>query len=404
MHVYVCFGSVAAISVIYISAMLAADIPFSTMFKYFHSYSENLEKAKSKNRGRTTKALDYIYTHDKPFQEMPSSPERYDLDLLVVVVTISREKAPRSQKTGYLLQTATAVDKLMNRDKYFTNKIMLICNVDKNPKAHEDAVELQSYLPFINKDGGNNLGFNVTGVPELKDSGLRDEARRQEIVDYAFCLNVSLSMKHRYALILEDDVIPYKNLFEVLHHTLKYRLPEHKRFSFLKLYFPTRWQGYAFETDRILELISIGTIGGALFSVIASCFDFELSRGRKGSSSIGFFICGFLCFLAVAKILGRVQVLELRRLTPFLYKFGPSSACCTQAMLYKRETLPHLIQHLLINNSLNKDLAIYDFSEKYGVQGYQLEPNLFLHTGMRTSLSSNVKNPEEFLFDLPFLE
>ncbi|XP_060604916.1 post-GPI attachment to proteins factor 4-like [Ruditapes philippinarum] len=403
MHVYT--GLLLGLSFIFLAIYFSIDVPFSAVFKYSRSYSDRMKIAESKNRARLKKSLHYIYTRDEPMQKMPRLSEADDIDLLIVIVTVSREKYSREEKNGYLFQTATSMDKLMKSDEYFKKKAMVICNVNDDPEKHGDAVELQSYLPFINKGGGNNLGFNVTVIPELQNCGLTDDARRKELIDYAFCLNVSHSIRHQYALFLEDDVIPYENLFKVLHHTLKYRHKRNKQFSFLKLYYPIRWQGYAFEIDRILELISFGTLGGALFSILAWYFEYDLPRKRKVKSNIGpFFIMGFLSFLIVAKIIGRMQVLELRRITPHLSKLGPSPESCTQAMLYKRETLQDLIRHLLVNNSLNKDLAISDFAKKQGSSGYSLEPNLFAHTGMRTSFSSESKDPEEFLFNMPFLE
>ena len=403
MNIYT--GPLLGISIVLVTTMLATNIPFSAVFKYKHSYSEIMKQAKAKNTVRIKKSLNYIFSRDEPMQTMPRFSKEDNLDLLVVVVTVAREKSRREDKNGYLFQTVTSMDKLMKSDEYFKKKAMVVCNVNDNPDGHVDAVELRNYLPFVNKGGVNNVGLNVTIVPELQNCGLTDGARRKEIIDYAFCLNVSRSIHHRYVLVLEDDVIPYDNLFEVLHHTLKYRLKETKQFSFLKLYYPTRWQGYAFEVDRILELISIGIVGGVLFSIIAFYFKNELSRHRKvRTNTVPFCISGFLCFLIVTSLLGRIQVMELRRFTPHIAKFGPSPDSCTQAMLYKREILQPVIYHLLVNNSLNKDLAISDFSKKYEMPGYSLEPNLFAHTGMQTSLSSEVKDPEEFLFDLPFLE
>jgi hypothetical protein len=68
--------------------------------------------------------------------------------------------------------------------------------------------------------------------------------------------------------------------------------------------------------------------------------------------------------------------------------------------LYTRQFIPPIIEFLSAKHkNLHTDLAIYNFTNVTGVRAYQIEPNLFYHVGMYTSLTTNKhKNAEEFIF------
>lgn len=407
---YVSLNLMIVLFVIFLAVLVAIDTPFSMVHNIFHSYTENLELAKSKNIDRVTKSLDYINLFSGPMIHTRKNVLKFELDLLVVIVTVSRKRG--SENPRYLLQTAVGMDKLMKKDKHFQRKFMFICNVDEIPDEHADAIQLQDFLPYVRKDGKNNVGLKNIPYPPILNHGPTSSSRIKELTDYVFCLQASKQFNFSYVLMLEDDVIPYENMFHVLDHALKNQRHEmnfdendkivnHGNYSFLKLYYPLEWQGYAWELVPILELVSLGTIGGMLF-VLTSVVLTENKRASKKqlqSSLTWPFLSGFFVSILVVKILGRIFMMDLRRFSPFLFKFGKSSACCTQAMLYMKDILQPIGDHILVNNDLNKDLAIYDFTQKSGIPGYQIEPNLFHHTGIYTSLSDHYKEPEGYIFD-----
>ncbi|XP_052767884.1 post-GPI attachment to proteins factor 4-like [Mya arenaria] len=285
---------------------------------------------------------------------------------------------------------------------------LLICNADSQPGKHQEALELRDFALYVDKEHTSNFTGQPPRVPRAINSGLKDTARIQEINDYVFCLNASMALKYKHVLVLEDDVLPINNLLQTLDFIILRRLRNTaddsayygmtKPFLYLKLYYPQRWQGFAYEIGIMLEFLSIGVVVGG----IVVCLDTLCgSRNRRKGHTLFIFVVFTAFALCLAKCLGRVNINDVRRLSPQLYRFGRSAACCTQAMLYPRGAIYPLMEHLLVNNSLNKDLSIHRFSEISGYPGYQVEPNLFQHIGMHTSLSGGSdKNPEEFLFKL----
>ncbi|KAL4237598.1 hypothetical protein ACF0H5_002312 [Mactra antiquata] len=369
-----------------------------------------MKLANSKNNARLAKVEGYILAFSKPLMRTPLTIEEIEFDLLVVIVTVARNKG--SDNPGYLLQTAIGMQKLLKKDKYFKRKFMFVCNTEVKPKSHADAIRLQEFLPYVQRYGTNNI--KVEGIPNtpMINSKLKSNARKKEISDYAFCLQAAKRLKFKYVLMLEDDVIPHENMLEILNYTLSKKIvkkTDHdgrqvtkvKDFTFIKLYYPQLWQGYAFEIIPILELISIGSIGGSMFVLV----NWLLTPNTRASQAPPYrvlwwtFLLGMIIFILIAEIVGRVFVMDLRRITPFLFRMRESSACCTQAMLYKKDKIQSICDHILKNNSLNKDLAIYDLTLKTGIPGYQIEPNLFHHTGLQTSLADTYKEPEAYIFD-----
>ncbi|KAL4237597.1 hypothetical protein ACF0H5_002311 [Mactra antiquata] len=381
----------------------AINLPFSLLYV---KQEKTLELAKEKNWARLEEARLYFKSLDSK-KSTAFYQNRYEnnLDLIVCIVTMNRH----IPKSGYLLQTAAVVDNLIKTDQYFKKSLLLLCNVDRFPPGHSDAVTVERHIPFVQRLGNNSFDqmFFTPGYHSLHS----DLRRGQEIGDYIYCLNVSKSFNSSYILMLEDDVVPYKNIFQVLNYTLKQHLlhsshPEsyisqNPRFAFLKLYYPERWLGYANEPDRILELISIGLVGGGLLLLVISVRAFMMNTSLHYCVKLFYFTFGTIATLLTVSLIGRQYIMDLRRISPQLFKFSPTPACCTPAMFYSSDIIPSLIDHLIKNSYMNKDLIINDYIVKNNIPGYILEPNLVRHIGMYTSLKNAYKPPEEFLFDLP---
>lgn len=402
------FKCVCLLSVLFFVTVpfLSISLPFSPLFRRYNKEDDVFEYVKKVNEHRLEGAYEYFKKLDnRTSQEFYKGKSIGRPDMVVCIVTVSRSW--QTSKTGYLIQTAAATDKIIKMDAYFPNTLLFVCNVDREPKNHIDAVFLQNYIPYVQKNGTNfwNKPFPVANVTMHN----KIKRRGQELADYTFCLNTSMTWGSPYILMLEDDVVPYENIFRVLHFTMTQHKFIHSshlaeddsskkhEFAFLKLYYPERWQGYANELDRIVELISIGILGGGLFygilSLTARCFRKEISYVARWF----YYVLGSLITIFVACLSGRQNVMDVRRLSPQLFKFGPTPACCTPAMLYSSHIIPDLMNYLLHHSEVNKDLAINDFIVTRNIPGYMLEPNLVRHIGMFTSLESAHKSPYEFV-------
>ena len=382
------------------------NIPFSPLYRKYNQENDVLHVVQELNEGRLNRSMQYFQKLDnKTSQDFYRQRSSTVSDIVVCIVTISRTR--NTAKTGYLIQTAAAIDQILKQDQFFPKTSLFVCNVDKQPNLHSDAVMLQNYMPYVQKNGSNfwNKNFPVVNVSLHH----KIVSRGQEIADYTFCLNATYSFGSPYVLVLEDDVVPYKNIFEVLHYMLKQHnlrkpyqnidgMTSRRQFSFLKLYYPERWQGYANEADRVIELISVGALGGG---VIFSLFSLliHIRRSNVSYKATFFYYCIFSAItIFVAAMYGRQNVIDLRRISPVLFKFGSTPACCTPAMFYSSHIIPNLVTYLLQHSDINKDLAMYDFIVKSSIPGYLIEPNLFRHIGMYTSLQDSYKTPYDFVF------
>lgn len=390
-----------------IMPFLSVHLPLSKLYEKYHKHSDTLDLATELNSKRLSRAYSYFNSTD-PHKSMLlySSRAKIKSDLVICIVTVKRDSS--FHETGYLIQTSSVIDSAVKSDDYFKNTLLFLCNVDRTPYAHSDASFVQQYIPYVQKYGTNSFGksYHVSNFT----SSHKDYFRRREIEDYIFCMNVSKSFGSRYVLILEDDVVPYKNVFEVLYYTIKQHNLQHfdhlgktfneaRQFAFLKLYYPERWQGYANEADRLMELLSVSVLGGGLLLLLASIF--ASKSNFSYCLKLFYFAFGTLMTMMSVLLIGRHNVMSLRRISPQLFVFKPTPGCCTPAMFYSSHVLSGLIEHLMNYSDKNKDLAINDYIMKHNIPGYILEPNLFRHIGMYTSLQDAYKPPGEFIFDMP---
>ena len=379
---------------------LASRTPMSKIYKNYHPQTQILEHANNLNSHRLEKAQRYFdkVQANRSIEGIASLPMIPHDPALVVCIISARRASVNSARPGYLIQTAAVMDQLIKRDTHFPRTVFFVCNVDKQPTGNGDAVELQTFIHFVRKHGENSLNRTFKRFDNFVSKN-HVQSRGKETEDYIFCLNVSHSFGAPYILMLEDDVLPYKNVFHVLDFTLSSRnlRPFGRKFSFVKLHYPERWQGFAFEIDRLLELISISAIGGAIvYSILVPCSRHHISNSVKSF----YMIFGSLATMLCVSLIGRQFLMDMRRMHPQLFKFAPAAHCCTPAMLYNNDVIPQLIPYLMDHSQKNKDLAVYDFTEEASLPGYQIEPNLFRHIGLYTSLGDGHKPPEEFLFDL----
>lgn len=386
---------------------ISVNMPLSSLYTNYHEHSEQMDLANELNVDRFSKALRYFNSSDsEQSQAFYNSRIKTAPEVVVCIVTINRDTSRRS--SGYLVQTGSAVDSIIKSDTYFRDTVLFICNVDSDPRRHSDAVFVSRYIPFVEKYGGNSLGRTYT-IHDLNNftSIHAEYARRREFEDYVYCMNVSKSFHSKYVLMLEDDVIPYENVLKVIHYTItQYDLRHSSREEIdinkgrqfaLKLFYPLRWQGYALELDRIIELVSISVVGGGILLAFVSLY--TLKSEHSYFFKLFYFTVGTMLTMLSVSLIGRPNIMSLRRISPQLFKFSTMHGCCTQAVFYSTEMMFNLMQYLMTHSDMHKDLAISHYIRHNQIPGYSLEPNLFRHIGMYSSLNDAYKPPVEFIFD-----
>ncbi|CAM5146533.1 unnamed protein product [Natator depressus] len=248
----------------------------------------------------------------------------------------------------------------------------------QEPGSHQDARLLGTFFAMVSR-------YKNWEDPNASVNQFEKEKR-----DYAFCLEQSLlAYSPEYVLLVEDDAVPEEEIFPVLQHLLLARLskPHLKDALYLKLYHPERLQRYINpEPMRILEWLGLGMFLGPLLSFVYSWV--------SGRPSLTWPIVLFFALysMALAELMGRHYLLELRRLAPALYNVVPATECCTPAMLFSapsaRRVLGYL-QELHCRRGFAKDIAFYSLLRTKGEKAYVVEPNLIMHVGMFSSLRPN---------------
>ncbi|EMP29912.1 hypothetical protein UY3_12967 [Chelonia mydas] len=294
--------------------------------------------------------------------------------LLITIITVQRRN-----EFHYVLQVASRFHRLLQQcGPHCRSHQIFLCNVEQEPGSHQDARLLGTFFAMVSR-------YKNWEDPNASVNQFEKEKR-----DYAFCLEQSLlAYSPEYVLLVEDDAVPEEEIFPVLQHLLLARLskPHLKDALYLKLYHPERLQRYINpEPMRILEWLGLGMFLGPLLS---SVYSWVSGRPSLTWPIVLFFA---LYSMALAELVGRHYLLELRRLAPALYNVVPATECCTPAMLFSapsaRRVLGYL-QELHCRRGFAKDIALYSLLRTKGEKAYVVEPNLIMHVGMFSSLRPN---------------
>lgn len=322
--------------------------------------------------------------------------------MVAVIITKKRQTCSMHEfqcEPHYLQQVIAALDEDMNSFASRNSEgfvPIVICNVDKKSNEQLDFSLVRDQFPVIIRyDNESNSGNDYN-------------ARTQESLDYAFCLESTLKVSApQYLLVLEDDALSFEGLFEKIFYILNYRveykisrdsISKTERWGWIKLYYPELWAGFGFEESKIIELITVAVFGAGVSALIA----LVLIKPRPHFSfMLKFSMIGALYLLVLILVMTRQTFLELRRLHTFFFRITQDLGCCTPAVLYSSKWISDIVKYLKSSQCnrchLGVDLALSDFSEESNLTCHLVEPNLVRHIGMHSTLTSN-KDPRSFLF------
>ena len=329
------------------------------------------------------------------FEPDPGEDERH-VQLAIVVVTVRRVNHV-NKPLGYLTRVVASVDRLIKEDRPAASrstkmeyKTLTICNVDAGPGRHEEVQSLAALHYFHIVDRFPNGSIEATIMNPF--------AKEKE--DYAFCLRHAIGERSPpdWILLIEDDAVPRDEIFESLRQILGRKLKMEPTSSFFKLYYPERWQGYSFELHKILELFAIFAIGGCTLVWLGLIN--RRSRFLYTQANGMLFVIGgaYLCLVALA--IGRQHLLELRRFGTFMLQLIPAPDCCSPALLYPLPvamTLADYLDSVRSSHISPLDNAIDSFSKLPGQSAFLVEPNLFRHVGLISTIKGFSTHLEEFL-------
>ena len=302
--------------------------------------------------------------------------------LLVTLITTSRRHHGSASEElyspNYLTQTVARYAQIEEQrpSHQLTDIKLVVCNVDYS--THEEV----------------NLLSSVVDVMQTRvHKAERIESFELEKRDYANCLKQSLQYNADYILLVEDDALPHFNLLDRLDHLFFHRVTRlNNEFGFIKLFHPTRLNGYISpEINRLVEL-------AAMASLIEHAFTFILYILKiNRSSSFSQRMIRFLYFLLVLLAIGRINIQHLRALSPYLYRLVPAPSCCTPAIVFTPSSALRMVQYLesvKCSKRFHKDSAMDAFTKVTGLQTWFFEPKLYTHIGVYTTRSDSIVDPQ----------
>ncbi|KAK3596558.1 hypothetical protein CHS0354_010435 [Potamilus streckersoni] len=370
-----------------------------------HSAFELLHKDKDKEQAllqrentlRLNKSLAYLHNY---YRRMPNtvhnpkyisgnSNSSYGLSdgLYIAVTIITMSRTSDGYKPMYLTQVVSEFLTLIS-DFHERNKTALfVCNVDLQPENHNEIYYIPKWIKIFEKY------TNISSKDPVYSLSVVEKEKR----DYVYCLEQTLGFNSTYILLVEDDAVPRRELFPVLFNILKeydnagIRNPRKQNVTFFKLYHPERLLGYiSLEVERIPELISICVIVTSVFVMI-----YVNQIGYPTSMS---FLCISIMVYSclVLLVIGRQNLIELRRMSKFLYQITPAPSCCTPAMLYTNDGARIVSNYL---NGVNcypkfgKDTAIDTLLMDKKLNAKLVQPNLFKHIGLVSAVRGEMIDP-----------
>lgn len=378
-----CFRWSVAYTFVFVVLMpfIGQDLPYSVYRSAKWTYVTMQEKALDGHNRALVEAEVYLRTLEMRSRSLVV--EDGFVDLVVVVVTSRRVVGLRP--LGYLTRTVAALSRAAVSSAWPTSKQLFICDVNAGPAPHIEADRLRKYFHV------------VVRFPKANASAAILDPFEKEKQDYAFCLERALQLTSAYVLIVEDDAVALDNLFHVLPHMLHIPMLASGAhwWSHLKLYYPERWQGFSLDVRTALELLALFSITYAIWIALLGAWWRE-RRHRFWHA----FAAGFLVVLLALSV-GRQHLIELKQISGYLYSLAPDPACCSPAVLYNAKfaklLVPYLLNEVQCSNGYPLDMALKSFVNRLQWPGFRVEPNLFRHIGLLSTMKGYSRYVEDFL-------
>ena len=382
-------------------------LPYSYFYRSFSAKEPNYERVKDVNNQRQYKAqkvlseLDAKSTHAMYLKNGQSRQLRYAIGVVTVARKVHRDNiGPLEYLTQVMTQLHHVIAKYHPTDTVFP----FMCNVDNNPNSHQEALYLGNYFPNVTK-------IYSTLYKQSKTYG-SDGVKEREKQDYVFCLEAAMQYKADYVILMEDDSYPNDDFYQVLEHIIKTkletkiergeRLENNERWGWVKLMIPYsltkyhrnwfffyQWIALAFFTSGICCLV---------FEIYIKCMTTPHSSDNSktclsimcNTSSTFALVFAFTYFLWIIWMIGRPYYIQMRTFSsPHLYALEPGTSCCTQAVLYRPEEIPGIVDYLrktICSPSLPLDFALDEYREAVKMKQYLVSPNIFSHIGFYSSI------------------
>ncbi len=362
---------------IFLAVFLVPYVGKSLAFSIYYTSSRSADVVKNlaENAIRVNKAKQIL----KEFHSKYSGyqfPTRAVMqpEFCFVIISVSRPA-----NTQYLTQVvASLVPQIVD-----TNYVFTVYNAEG--PTHLEAVNLSRIVPVE-----THTTHSATKSKFVKEKE-----------DYTSVLEWCLGKGAKFAVILQDDALPPRYFIDRMKFILQHRVSaDTRKWAFLKLYYPEKWEGWAKEWRIILELILSSILVGAILTAVTFIIQFMIVKiSLTALDSCVRLLFSFLLVLYVLLALGRPHWLALRNVSPHFSSVVPSPGCCIPAVIYPQAHLSSLVSYLKdtkASRAFPLDLALDKFAEEKSLDGLLVVPNLVKHIGFVSSLGKGWKAPKEF--------
>jgi len=147
------------------------------------------------------------------------------------------------------------------------------------------------------------------------------------------------------------------------------------------------------ETERLPQLVAAAIVlGSCLYLVVIWCASARTTDRSLTLKCMPWIYCSVYCGLIVLCV-GRVHIQSWRRLfAPYAHYLVSDKFCCTQAILYTAKTA-HDLAAYLDNTSCNETYHKDDALWKFTTSGYLIQPNVFEHVGVWSTVRRGFVDP-----------
>ncbi|XP_071481302.1 post-GPI attachment to proteins factor 4-like [Diadema antillarum] len=394
------------------------SLPLTKYYKLFHDPLKTLDEARRMNQEQADLAESQLFQMSKSETKMlyEKSRENAKLNLVIGIITMSRYEGSgvRQKHPRYLTQVMLALHLALQQSGGLQDTTMFICNTNRVPKDHKEAINLSEFFLSVNKP-----------------TKLEINRYEREKLDYQFCLSEASKFDARYVLLLQDDALPHRDFYSVLMYILRNRLESHishgdqhvssNDWLWLKLNFPNSLARYERNYYFAIEWVSISLVITGVGMLLLSIYregrghltNTTLNGGSQSllnhSSYYDVFLASFVYVLLVVWLLGKPYISLARTASPSLYTLGPGTSCCLPAVLFPQSQVPGILEYLQatkLSSDNPLDFALDDYHQKRKLRQYLLSPNIFTHIGFISTLHMvpSTKEAENYVFAMKILK
>ncbi|KAL4782531.1 hypothetical protein BJX76DRAFT_332525 [Aspergillus varians] len=293
---------------------------------------------------RIDESLEYLRPYNQSFDD-PKHPSRNfttssdDATICVGIVTVKR---PLEQKIDTTV--ASILDNLSEKERSTLTVHVLFALT--SPTDHPDYN--QPWLPNVVDRvlTYEQLDAHVSLLRRLEE---KKDIKRKSLIDYHMSLKSCYEDSQApWIMMMEDDVVAqrgwYKHTMQSLETIQSWRSSGTiKNWLYVRLFYTEKFLGWNSENWPIYLAWSVGTVA------MVAVFTVQSRRSiRPMQSTLTNSFIAVVCFVCVPLLIilfflaGRVTMLPVQ---PGIHLMN-SHGCCSQALLFPRESVPQLLTHI----------------------------------------------------------